>query len=84
MLSYCDELERAGLSSLGKSEEDGELKVFYEVSEAGDSSFVIHWKEESTTILMMENPVCFVPRWYLKALQYKTEEIGRASCRERV
>jgi len=66
LLEYRDELESAGLPCLGSSDNDGKLRILYECA---TSTFAFIWEEKSVTILMTENPVCFVPRWYLPAVQ---------------
>ncbi|GEM_PF-5940010 len=58
---YRQELENAGLPSLTSSEENGKLTILYGLY---DSVFALIWQEDSVSILMTENPVCFVPRWY--------------------
>lgn len=63
---YQQELEQAGLSCLGATEEEGRLNVYYAV---GDSTFGLLWEADTVTILMTKQPVCFVPRWYYPALE---------------
>ena len=64
VLDYQEELEKAGLPCLGSTEDDGKLSILYEYQ---GNTFVLICEDESVEILMTDDPVCFVPRWYLPA-----------------
>ncbi len=64
VLDYQGELEEAGLSCSGSTDDNGELFILYEYDE---STFAIKWENNAVTILMTEKPFCFVPNWYLPA-----------------
>ncbi len=62
---YQAELEAAGLPCLDCTETEEELTLLYEYE---GSAFAIFWKEGEATILMTENPVCLLPRWFYSIL----------------
>ena len=62
--SYRDYLDSVGIACLDSKEENGGLTVYYSF---GDSQFAFEWSEEALTLFMFENPVCFVPVWYIAA-----------------
>lgn len=58
---YQKELRVEGVASL-MNEETNTLTC-----KSAHSIFVITWENGTATILTLENPVCFVPSWYLSA-----------------
>ena len=63
--NYLGMLEGAGLSCIGRSDEDGRLTALYQFA---GSEFIFRWEEDSVSILMTQNPICFAPWWYMQAL----------------
>ena len=61
--AYRHNLESAGLT-FSRTSTPNEIACEY-----GDSLFAITWDNGTVTILLMENPVCFVPIWYVPALR---------------
>ncbi|MBQ2957794.1 MAG: hypothetical protein IJE08_15205 [Clostridia bacterium] len=68
VIEYCDGLKLMGLDPLSSTEEDGVLRIYYTFM---DSVFVFEWADGMATINMLENPMGFVPYWYLEALYTK-------------
>ena len=62
--SYQAALEAGGLACSEYTEEEGKLHIHYEYA---DSIFSLIWENGETSIVMTENPICFVPQWYLPA-----------------
>lgn len=60
--SYQNDLEKAGLT-FSRTSNENEIVCDY-----GGSVFSITWKNGTAEILMIENPFCFVPLWYVPAL----------------
>ena len=60
--NYCQELEEAGLTPLTASSEN---EFIYKIK---DSVFAATWDNGTANILLLEKPLCLVPRWYIPAL----------------
>lgn len=70
--TYQQYLKKIGVATINTSTEN-EIACQY-----GDSIFCITWSDGTVVILSIEKPVCFVPGWYLPAInslsqQRKTE-----------
>lgn len=64
---YMAELESFGLPCMGISESDEKLTVLYTY---GSSEFALICENDEVKILMTEEPVYMVPRWYMSVLLY--------------
>ncbi len=62
---YLLEIDDAGVPYPDISDNDEEIMTIFEF---GGSSFAFRWENESVSILMSKNPICFVPAWYLPAV----------------
>ena len=69
---YLTEVREAGLPYSEIEEDEGKLTAYYEYF---DSVFAMIWENGKVSVYMMENPICFVPRWYLPALQAISGEV---------
>lgn len=63
---YQEELRANGLTCTQSNEDGGKLTLYYAI---GESNFALIWEDGGVTIHMTKNPVCFVPRLYLKLYQ---------------
>lgn len=64
VLAYRDMLSTLGLDPLGTDEQNGTLKIYYLLD---GGSMVITLEEDTAYIFMMDEPVLFVPLWYIMA-----------------
>ena len=62
--AYQQTMEKAGISPVSQKEEDGALFLLYRYD---NTSFSVEWQDDTMTFLMVDDPLCFVPIWYLLA-----------------
>lgn len=62
---YRDYLDSLGIACLDSKEEDGSLTIYYSFS---GSKFSFKWANDTVTLYLFENPVCFAPVWYIESL----------------
>lgn len=62
---YRTELETFGFAGDETTDEKGKLTLLFKHDE---STLTMVWEDGNVSIVMMENPFCFVPGWYIPAL----------------
>lgn len=60
--TYKNYLSDLGVNSINAKEEDGISRADYIFT---GHTFVFEWKEDTLTLYMLEQPIIFVPWWYL-------------------
>ena len=64
-ISYIAKMmKEAGISPVSQKEEEGALFLLYRYD---NTSFSVEWQDDTMTFLMVDDPLCFVPIWYLLA-----------------
>ena len=61
---YRQALADAGVTPLRSTGEEGTLNLLYAYD---GTSVSVTWEGGTLTVLMLDNPACFVPQWYLPA-----------------